>query len=185
MGTFYQNVTLRGAAPDAVVAVLAELGRTAFVTKPAGPITVVFDSEIDAMQAGNALPDLAGTLSVRLKCPALAAGVYDDDVLYLSLFEGLESTFEYVSTERRVANLSHFCSVMGLRPAVLRSWLILKAPHFIPYLFETFRYLHLLRALGLPEWPYTTGYRSIERGGEAPAGLGMADLIRLRAGHVE
>jgi hypothetical protein len=74
MGTFYQNVTLRGAAPEAVVAVLAELGRTAFVTKPAGPITVVFDSEVDAMRSATALQDLAGTLSVRLKCPALAAG---------------------------------------------------------------------------------------------------------------
>jgi hypothetical protein len=178
MGNWYQNVTLKGPSTDAVVGVLADLGRRGFVTPRIGEYTVVYDAELDRMDRADDLADLPATLSVRLGCPALVAGVYDDDALYLALFEGLDATFEYFSAERLRRGVRRACRVFGRPSAAFRVGAVLMLPHLVPYLFESFRHLHFVRSLGLPEAAVFTGYGHLERGGEAPPGVGEAALIR-------
>jgi hypothetical protein len=178
MGRHYQHVTVKGPALDDVARLMRDLGRPAYLGS-AGDVTVVFDAGLDEMRRIEDVVDVPGTLSVRLGCPALVAGVYDDDLLYLSLYEGLDNTFEYESKGRRTANIGRLCSAFGRPNAALKVWGILNLPHFIPYLFEADRHLHVLRALRLPEWAASTGFRTIERNADRPAGLAPDALIKV------
>src|SRR5947209_14769763 len=85
MGNFYANVTLRTADADGAASILDELERTAFVTV-VGDITVVYDEKCDEQDLEE-LERLAGALSKRLKCAALAVCNHDDDVLWYALVE--------------------------------------------------------------------------------------------------
>src|SRR5262245_44290490 len=132
MGNYYQHVTVKGPPVAAVVALMRELGRPAYVAAAADDVTVVFDAGLDEMRNIQEVADVPGTLSVRLHCPALLVGVYDDDILYMALYEGLERTFEYVSSERSAKNLKRLCAAFGRSQAFLRIWFTLKLPHFVP-----------------------------------------------------
>jgi hypothetical protein len=179
MGNYYQNVTIKGASTASVTDLMRELGRPAYIAAAADDVTVVFDAGLDEMRNPQDMLDVPATLSVRLSCPVLLAGVFDDDLLYLALYEGLEKTFEYTSSDRTARNLSRLCAAFDRSHAFARVWFILKLPHFIPYLFESFRHLHLLRALGLPDWAFATGYRTIERNPGRPDGVAPDALIRV------
>jgi hypothetical protein len=179
MGNHYQHVTVKGPAVEDVAKLMRELGRPAYIASAADDVIVIFDAGLDAMDRLSDVADVPATLSSRLGCPALVAGVYDDDLLYLSLYEGRENTFEYDSRARRTGNIGRLCSAFGRPSAVLRVWAILTLPHFIPYLFESFRHRHLLQALRLPEWAAFTGYRTIEHNAGRPHGVAPEALIKV------
>ena len=177
MGTTYQNLTVCGAEQVRVVAALRAAGLAAFVTPAQLNFTVVFTKLGDAWESPEAASDVAGTLSHQLGCPVLIAAVFDDDILFLSLFEGLDRTFEYNSKERRVVNLRRLHQAAGGKGWFFVLWGILKLPHLIPYVIESFRHLHVLKALRMPKWAFAIGYTNIQRTGEAPLGLTVDDLI--------
>lgn len=177
MGTTYQNITLCRAERAEVVRVLRELGLKSFVAPTWEGQTVVFSQRGDAWDSPDAASDVAGTLSQHLGCPALVAGVFDDDVVWLFLFEGLTRTFEYNSAERRVAHLKRLRQAAGGRGSLVLLWLVLKLPHFIPYFIESFRHLHVLKVLGMTRSAFAIGYTNIQRSGEVPMGLKTSDLV--------
>ncbi|HEV8487970.1 MAG TPA: hypothetical protein VGV87_30905 [Blastocatellia bacterium] len=177
MGTTYQNLTVCGAEQGTVVEALRTGGLAAFVTPEQRHFTVVFSKRGDAWDSPDAASDVAGTLSYQLGCPVFIAAVFDDDVLFLSLFEGLDRTFEYNSRERRIVNLRRLHQAAGGKGWFLVLWAILKLPHFIPYFIESFRHLHVLKALHMPTWAFAIGYTNIQRAGELPLGLTVDDLV--------
>ena len=148
-----------------------------FVTPGQRKFTVVYPEDSDVWNNPDSASDVAGTLSVHLNCPVLIAAVFDDDALFLSLFEGLDQTFEYNSTEREVKNLRRLCEAAGARGWLSALWVVLKLPHPVPYLFEVYRHLHILKILRMPKWAAGTGYTYIQKNGEAPPGLSAEDLI--------
>jgi hypothetical protein len=177
MGTTYQNLTVCGAEQAAVVEALQTAGLTAFVTPTQHQFTVVFSKLGDAWDSPEAAADVAGTLSHHLGCPVLMAAVFDDGILFLSLFEGLDRTFEYNSSERQVADLRRLHQAAGHKGWHFMLWAILKLPHTIPYLIESFRHLQVLKALHMPGWAFATGYTNIQQSGAAPPGLAIDELV--------
>ena len=87
MGNWYTNITVSGPPQADVVAVLQAHDRHAYATPTLNGITVVFDRTSEDSGCAEELGDLAMTLSQDLRCPALAAAVFDDDVLLLSLYD--------------------------------------------------------------------------------------------------
>jgi hypothetical protein len=134
MGNFYQNLTVCGAEQRPVVEALRAAGLTAFVSPTRGHHTVVFSKLGDVWESPDAASDVAGTLSHQLGCPVLVAAVFDDDILFLSLFEGLDRTFEYNSSERRITNLRRLHQAAGGKGWFLGLWVVLKLPHLVPYM---------------------------------------------------
>lgn len=177
MGTTYQNVTVFGAEREAIASVLRDLALAAYITPTRSGVTVVFPQRGDAWDSPDAAADVAGSLSHRLGCPTLVAGVFDDDIVVLSLFEGLERTFEYNSSERRIAHLARLRRAAGGRGSLALLWLVLKLPHMLPYFIESFRHLHVLKVLGLPLWSFAIGYTNIRRARQSPVGLAAGDLV--------
>jgi hypothetical protein len=86
MGLFYANLTVSGAVRPALLTALRRLRRTAFVSPTVHGYTVVFDQALDEQDFG-AIERLGQALTEVLSCPALAAVLHDDDVLYLWLFQ--------------------------------------------------------------------------------------------------
>jgi hypothetical protein len=177
VGNFYLNLTVCGAEQGPVIEVLRMLDLRAFVAPSQRRLTVVYPELSDVWNDPDSASDVAGTLSVHLDCPVLIAAVFDDDVLFLSLFEGLDQTFEYNSTDRRLKNLRRLYEASGRNGRQSVLWLILKLPHPFPYLFEVHRHLHILKALRMPIWAAGTGYTYLRKNGEIPPGLTAGDLI--------
>ena len=178
MGNFYLNLTVCGAGRDQVVEVLRMLNLRAFVAPTQRQHTVVYPEDSDVWNNPDSAADLAGTLSVHLNCPVVIAAVFDDDVLFLFLFEGLDRTFEYNSSDRQLKNLRRLYDATGAKGWLPALWVVLKLPHPAPYLFETYRHLHMLKILRMPEWAFATGYTYIQTNGEPPPGLTVGDLVK-------
>jgi hypothetical protein len=85
MGLFYANLTVYRAMRPALLTALRRLRRTAFVSPTVHGYSVVFDQAIDE-QDPAAIERLGRALTEVLSCPALAAVLHDDDILYLWLF---------------------------------------------------------------------------------------------------
>src|SRR5687767_2803823 len=95
MGNFYTNITLKGAAQEAVVGAVA--GRTCYVSRELDGCVIVADERCDE-QLTPELSALAQQLSSDLAVPAVAAMNHDDDVLWLHFFDrGSPLGEEYVS----------------------------------------------------------------------------------------
>jgi hypothetical protein len=177
MGNFYKNLCLLGPGQSDVAAALERHGRVAFVTPQENRMTVAFDLESDEIGDPGELGDLALTLSQDLACPVLAAAVYDDDVLLLGLYDHGKQIGEYNSSGPSNLRPSALTKAFERRKH-LRVWLLLRAPRFPFFIFESLRHSLLLRALGAPQWAYATGYGYLQRG-ERPAGLSDSQLIHV------
>jgi hypothetical protein len=177
MGNFYKNLCLLGPGQSDVAAALERHGRIAFITPEENRVTVAFDLEADETGDPAELGDLALTLSQDLGCPALAAAVYDDDVLLLGLYDRGKQVGEYNSAGRSDLSPSALTKAFETRN-YLRVLLLLRAPRFPFFIFESYRHSLLLRALGAPQWAYATGYAYLQRG-ERPPGLGDSQLIHV------
>lgn len=85
MGLFYANLTVYGPPQFQVKDALRRLGRTAFVSPTIDGYTVVCDQVI-CEQGADEIESLGCAVTAELSCPALAALLHDDDVLFLWLF---------------------------------------------------------------------------------------------------
>ena len=177
MGNFYKNICLLGPGQPAVAAVLERHGRVAFVTPEKNRVTVAFDLESDEIGDPVELGDLALTLSQELACPTLAAAVYDDDVLLLGLYERGKQVGEYNSSGPSNLSPSALAKAFEARHR-LRLWLLLRAPRYPFFVFESYRHSLVLRALGAPQWACAAGYGYLQRG-ERPAGIDESQLVHV------
>jgi hypothetical protein len=178
MGNFYCNFTTRGPSSDEIVRLLSEHRRSGYVTPTHAGKTVVFDREADELDPSQ-IDAVGSLLSRELACPALAAMVADDDELWLTLYEGGERRVEYWS---RGPNRGAYamCRAFGRPWMVPLVWVLLQSPYM---LMESLRHFLVAKALGIPSWCVSTGFRYIE-GGELPPYLEMSDLRRTaRLGH--
>jgi hypothetical protein len=177
VGNFYKNVTLSGPGSADVAAALARYGRVAYLTPTRAGVSVVYDLESDEIGDPRDLGDLALTLSKDLSCPALAAAVYDDDDLLLGLYDRGTQVGEYYSAGASSLSSGALCRTLGVSGRAPIAAALLRAPHRL-FVFESFRHALLLKALGLPEWAYASGYDYIQRG-EPPPGLRPEDLLHV------
>lgn len=178
MGNWYANITVFRPSQAAVVATLQTHGRRAFVTPTRNGVTVVFDRESEESGSPVELGSLAMNLSQELSCPALAAAVFDDDMLLLGLYDQGAQLGEYNSTgpsTLAAGRLSRAFCVASRTPAV---WALLAWPRMPLFIFESFRHRLLLRLLGHSTWAFATGYKYISRG-EPPAGLDPGELVHV------
>jgi hypothetical protein len=183
MGNFYTNYSLRGVSQPAVAAALA--GRAAIVSPSVNNIVVVFDEESDS-QDTDVINALAAELSVKCKCPVLAAMNHDDDVLWCSLFISGASTDEYNSCpayfddsvdsdEPAGGDAAKLAEAFGVDdPAPIEKALRASGDD---YTFAIERHADLAAALALPSFVVGGGYNYISDG-ELPEGLSEDDLAR-------
>ena len=178
MGNWYKNITVFGPSQATVVATLQAHDRRAYVTPTRKGVTVVFDRASDDSSSPGELGDLAIALSQELRCPALAAAVFDDDILLLGLYDQGAQVGEYNSTGRSTlgaSSLSRAFSVASRTPLV---WALLACPRIPLFIFESFRHRLLLRLLRHPTWAFGTGYKYISRG-EPPEDLEPNELMHV------
>jgi hypothetical protein len=95
MGNFYTNIVLSDTNVDTVASLLEMLGRRAYAASQ-GKVTVVYDERCDEQDLAE-LEQLAGTLSAKLNCTAIAFCNHDDDVLWYALVEQGKVTDRYNS----------------------------------------------------------------------------------------
>lgn len=177
MGNFYKNITVVGPSQEDVMAALDKHRRAAYVTPTHDGVTVVFDLESDEIGDPTELGALALTLSKDLACAALAAAVYDDDVLLLSLYERGEQLGEYNSSGSSDLTASALARVFRAPRRSLLIWILLRTPRLPLFIFESFRHSLLIRALRTPRWAFT-GYKYIQQG-EPPPDLKAAALTHV------
>jgi hypothetical protein len=177
MGNFYKNITIIGASQAAIISSLENHNRTAYVTPTRDGVTVVFDLQSDEIGEPVELGDIAITLSADLTCVAMAAAVYDDDVLLLGLYDRGVQIGEYTTTGGSDLTARSIARVLGLpsgRTVLLAT--LLRSPRFPLFVFETWRHHLILKVLGLPAWAAATGYKYVHQG-EPPPGLRPEELI--------
>lgn len=186
MGNFYTNLTIKSGDRAAVLAALQ--GRSAFVSPVQQGCIVIWDEECEDE---NDASGLAADLSSDLRAPVLVVTNHDDDVLWLQLWVRGDEVDSYNScpsyfddsdiTPPEGGDAEALCAAFGGSPErveeVLRAWS--EDDEDGGYVFETERHADLLAALGLPPSAAGSGYRYLEQG-EAPRGLEMGELERLR-----
>jgi hypothetical protein len=186
MGSFYTNVTLRTADRARVRMHLAELGMTAYVSRPEEHALVVFERSAEEQDTG--VPgDLAAALSGRLGCAALAVTNHDDDLLLCALYEDGRAVDEYNSSPDYFAETEGGGERGGDAAAMARAFGVAeRAPQIGAILSvgadedagivsETDRHQRLVETLGLPRCAVGTGYTYLEAG-EYPSGYGPGDF---------
>ena len=201
MGSSYSNLTLRGADRERTIAALSEWGREAIVGPERDGAFVVFDEA--AEQDPTTLSELAAQLTAELGGVALAATVYDDDVLYLALSRKGRVPDEYDSNPGYWdgsdappcgGNARLLSAAFGVPAARQRVEAILRdADGEYRDEFATEHHAALARALGLPPECVGLGYKYVRRGDEpdllrqstrvtrpAPGAGGAADAARDR-----
>jgi len=181
VGNFYKNVTLFGPPRDAVLAALAGHERTAYVSPTRRRFTVVYDRDSDEAGGPDALGDLSMTLSADLACPALAAAVYDDDVLLLGLYDRGRQIGEYNSSGTSTLTAASLAGAFDAAPRTAIVAALLALPRWPLFLFESTRHRLIAGALGMPPWARATGYRYIAQD-EPPPGLTESDLEHVGRG---
>jgi hypothetical protein len=187
MGNFYANVTLRADETDAIVQTLTSLRRRAFVAPAVAGSTVVFDQAIEE-GASRDIGRLAGELSRRHDCSALAVLIADDDVLWYALYRAGRLDHEYDSNPSydtgrsdppKGGNAPALAAAFGVPDRAAELERVLRLPSGRDgYLFEHERHAELVGLLGLPDIAVATGYRYIEAG-ELPEGLEESNLRRV------
>lgn len=187
MGSFYTNVTVRGAAQPAIIEVLRELGRRAIVTPAVNGFTTVCDKESES-QDQHILGSVALTLSARLQCPAWAVLNHDDDVLWYQLYDRADLADEYVSSadwwdaesgpppRGNAGQLSRLMGAPGNPNHVRR--ILRRSSGIFGYLFAINRHSDLVKALGMPLFSVGSGHKYLSRG-DLPEGLSAEDLARI------
>jgi len=190
MGSFYTNITLRTEQQPKVVETLRAAGRKAYVSPPMNGCVVVYDHESE--DQSKALNKLAGSLSAKLKCAALAVLIHDDDLLVYGLFQDGKLTDEYVSwpalfddsasespeggDAEILARAFGAESKIDEIESVLRETRAGNRDEGI--IFESERHGELVAALGIPTIAVSTGYNYIEQG-ELPEGTTEESFTRV------
>jgi hypothetical protein len=121
------------------------------------------------------------TLSHELKCPALAAAVFDDDILLLGLYDQGAQVGEYNSAGPSTLGASSLARAFRAASRSPLIWALLICPRIPLFIFESFRHRLLLSLLRHPMWAFATGYKYISRG-EPPEGLDSNALVHVN-GH--
>jgi len=85
MGHFYTNITLPCPSRERIAEELQKFRTEAFLSPVVKGITVVFDERSEERE--KVLEDLGASLSRALECSALAVGNYDDDLLFLGVYQ--------------------------------------------------------------------------------------------------
>lgn len=177
MGSFYTNVTLRTEQQPDVVAALRAAGRKALVSQPINGCVVVYDRESED-QDSKVLNKLAGTLSAKLKCAALAVLIHDDDLLVYALFQDGKLADEYVSWPALFDDSASESPEGGDAEVLARAFgaesnidqieSVLRQTRAgnteEGFVFEYERHEALVAALGAPTIAVSTGYNYIEQG---------------------
>lgn len=171
MGNSYTNITLFGPEHNDVLLELKNIGRRAYISPTVDGKTIVYDKESDELDI-DILNSLAADLSGRLDCAVLATLVFDDDVLYLQLFENSAQTVNYISRGGHRAGAWALCRALGCRSNFPLVLFVMQIP-FMP--FEYWRHSIITKLLGIPVWGVATGYRYIQNG-EYPPHLSEEDL---------
>ncbi len=180
MGSFYTNVTLARATPQAT---LDALGSRRALLAGVGERVLVFDKACES-QDPQVLAALCAELSSRVGCAALGASNHDDDVLMLFLFNDGRPVTDYNSCpgyfggdERppSVVDAAALCKAFGVEQAASRLAAIL-ASEDDDMLFATDRHQAVVDALGLPTASVGFGFEYL-MAGELPEGLDAADLV--------
>ncbi len=96
MGAFYWNIVLKGPSQGDIADALAEMSVEAWISPTIDGITAVYDAISDGY-TGIILGRLSSQLSMRFGCSALAAGVWDSDVLCYQLYKDGERDDYYQS----------------------------------------------------------------------------------------
>jgi len=190
MGSFYTNITLRTEQQPKVVETLRAAGRKAYVSPPMNGCVVVYDHESE--DQSKALNKLAGSLSAKLKCAALAVLIHDDDLLVYGLFQDGRLMDEYVSwpalfddsasespeggDAEILARAFGAESKIDEIESVLRETRAGNRDEGI--IFESERHGELVAALGIPTIAVSTGYNYIEQG-ELPEGTTEESFTRV------
>ena len=182
MGSFYTNVTLKGASLEVALGALD--GRRAFAAA-IGPDVLVFDEECEEQDV-RVLTALCERLSRALHCAAIAVLNHDDDVLLVYAYRDGAPVTDYDScpgyfsdedSPPSQADVAALCAALGASSSEDRVAAILAAD-FDEFAFATERHEALFSALGLPQQAVGSGYSYILQG-ELPPGLGHADLTRV------
>jgi hypothetical protein len=189
MGSFYTSITLRTVEQTKVINALRAAHREAYVSPPENGCTVVYDRECEEQDIEE-LNLLAGSLSAKLRCPALGALVHDDDVLVLMLHENGKLTDEYNSapryfesgefTEPEGGDAARLCRAFGTaNVASVESALRTQRAGGGDqgFVFEMERHEALVEALGLPAVA-VTGYTYIEQG-DVPEGTNLDSFVHI------
>lgn len=192
MGSFYTNITLRTAQTASVVDALKSAKRQALVAEPQNDCTVVYDRECEDQDI-EVLKKLAGSLSAKLKCAALALLIHDDDVLIYSLHENGKLVDEYVSWPAFAddsagsdspdgGDAELLCRAFGAEDQAADVEEVLRVERAgggdEGFVFETERHQALVDALGLPGIAVSAGYNYVEQG-ELPEGTTESSFTRV------
>jgi hypothetical protein len=182
MGSFYTNITLKGADLEATLGALD--GRRAFAAA-IGPDVLVFDEACEEQDV-RLLAALCEELSRALHCAAIAVLNHDDDVLLVYVYQDGARVTDYDScpgyfsgedSPPSQADVTALCASLGASSSRDRVAAILAAG-FDEFAFATERHEALSSALGLPQQAVGSGYLYILQG-ELPLGLGDVDLTRV------
>ena len=180
MGNFYTNVTLAGAALEAV---LEALGSRHALVAAVGERILVFDQACES-QDPSVLSALCAELSSRVGCTALGVLNHDDDVLMLMLFSGGRLLTDYNSCPGYFdgdelppseVDAVAFCAAFGVEQAAPQVRVIL-ASEDDDLSFAADRHQALVDAMALPVQSVGYGYDYLAQG-EVPEGLDASDLI--------
>jgi hypothetical protein len=94
MGISYDNLTFRGPTQEQAAAAVAAIRPHGYISPAMSGLTVAYPERLPSdLNYRNA----CRKLSKQLACPALAAGVFDDDVFYYALYDGGQLVDEYNS----------------------------------------------------------------------------------------
>jgi hypothetical protein len=135
----------------------------------------VFEQAADMAGDPTELGVLALTVSMDLSCIALAAAVFDDDVLLLGLYDRGVQVGEYSSSGPSTLGAIALAKAFHVSSRIPLIWLLLRWPIVI---FESFRHQLVIRALGHPTWAFATGYKYIQKG-EPPEDLDQAAMVHV------
>jgi hypothetical protein len=113
MGNTYKNVTVRRLGHEALAQALR--GREAYLSPQSGEHVVVYDRDADETPEPGELVELAKRLASASGVAALAAAVYDEDVLLLWAAEGAEVVFRYDSSVPGEPDVETLCRNDGAR----------------------------------------------------------------------
>lgn len=174
MGNSYTNITLLGPEHEDVVSEPRKMSRRAYITPTTNGKTIVYEKQSDELDI-DVLNYVAADLSSRLGCVALAALVWDDDALYLQLFERSAQTVNYISRGGTRAGAWILCCSFKRKVVFPLLWIVMLIPFM---LFEFWRHCIIAKLLEIPVWVVATGYLNIQNG-EFPPHLAEEDLEHI------
>src|SRR5664280_2587651 len=94
MGTKYDSLTFRGPSQEQVANCVASMSAHAYISPTMSGLTVAYPERLSSDMDYR---KTCRKVSKQLSCPALAAGVFDDDIFYYALYRAGELVDKYNS----------------------------------------------------------------------------------------